>query len=250
MHDAPDISIGSQDNFKPDSEVIAINSPYLRQFVSQWRPFRRCLLLRPTPLSSDIVQGLLGNCWFLSALALVAERPELLRAILPTSNEEFEQTKRATVRLFKSGRWYAITLDNTLPVNSHQQLVFSQSKRKQLFVPLIEKALAKLYGGYDQLRGGLTSEGMTLLTGFPCQILWLPPGKKDQKLSEHGGQHVEELWIKFLSYYSAGFLIGVSCGRHHEVDVTKTEYKKMGLLKEHAYSVLEVISTENIRLVK
>ncbi|XP_017493640.1 PREDICTED: calpain-D-like [Rhagoletis zephyria] len=44
--------------------------------------------------------------------------------------------------------------------------------------------------------------------------------------------------------------MGVSCGRHHEVDVTKSEYRKMGLLKEHAYSVLEVISTEQLRLVK
>lgn len=154
------------------------------------------------------------------------------------------------MRLFKAGRWYSVLVDNQLPVNSHQQLVFSQAKRKQLFVPLIEKALAKLYGGYDQLRGGLTSEGMTLLTGFPCEILWLPPDKNDRILSVHNGQHVEELWIKFASYYSAGFLIGVSCGRHHEVASTKTEYKKMGLLKEHAYSVIEVMSTENIRLVK
>lgn len=248
MHDASDINIGSKNNFELDCQVIPITSPFLCQFVTQWRPFRHWLLLRPTPLSSDIIQGLLGNCWFLSALALVAERPELLRAILPTSNEEFEQTKRATVRLFKSGRWYSVLVDNQLPVNSHHQLVFSQAKRKQLFVPLIEKALAKLYGGYDQLRGGLTSEGMTLLTGFPCEILWLPPGKKAPKLSFL--DHVDELWIKFLSYYSADFLIGVSCGRHHEVDITKSEYKKMGLLKEHAYSVLEVMSTENIRLVK
>ncbi|VDM85233.1 unnamed protein product [Strongylus vulgaris] len=36
------------------------------------------------PRSSDIEQGVLGDCWLLSAMALIAERPDVLEHILLT----------------------------------------------------------------------------------------------------------------------------------------------------------------------
>ena len=124
-------------------------------------------------------------------------------------------------------------------------------------MPLIEKALAKLYGGYDQLRGGLTSEGMTSLTGFPCEILWLPPNQKNPMMihseqeKENLDQQMDEFWIKMVSYSSAGFLMGASCGRNSNPESgSAADYKQRGLLKEHAYSVLDVVSMGRLRLVK
>lgn len=42
-----------------------------------------------------------------------------------------------------------------LPVSSSNSLVFSRSKKKQLFAPLIEKALAKMHGSYMALKSGM-----------------------------------------------------------------------------------------------
>ncbi|CAF3941195.1 unnamed protein product [Rotaria sordida] len=179
----------------------------------------------PTP--SDIQQGALGNCWLVAALALVSERPRLLEHILLTQTVNIEGVYM--VRICHNGLWKTIIVDDCFPCTKHHHLVFTQAKRRQLYVPLIEKACAKLFGSYAALKSGNIREGLQLLTGAPCDYIDLK--SLDTTLND------DIVWAKLLSACESKLLIGVSSGG---TGVSSKEYARVHIHNNHAFSILAV----------
>ncbi len=124
---------------------------------------------------------------------MISERPRLLEHILLTKTVNKEGVY--LVRICQNGLWQAIIVDDYFPCTKHKHLVFTQAKRRQLYVPLIEKACAKLLGSYANLTSGNMLEGLQLLTGAPCDYIDLKP--KDQTLDG------DLVWAKLLSSYQS-----------------------------------------------
>jgi calpain-15 len=109
----------------------------------------------------------------MAALALVTERPRILRHILLTQTVNNEGIY--FVRICYNGLWKTVIVDDCFPCTKQKKLVFSQARRRQLYVPLIEKACAKLFGSYSSLTSGNMLESLQLLTGAPCDYINLQP---------------------------------------------------------------------------
>eukprot|EP00771_Trimastix_marina_P002188 gnl/Trimastix_PCT/3309.p1 GENE.gnl/Trimastix_PCT/3309~~gnl/Trimastix_PCT/3309.p1 ORF type:complete len:962 (-),score=269.62 gnl/Trimastix_PCT/3309:106-2991(-) len=199
--------------------------------VSDWK--------RPSELSDDarlfvegvrpgdVAQGALGDCWFLGALSVVATHPRLLRRLILDAPQE----GMARFRFFKDSKWHIVTIDDRLPVDEYGRLVFARAQGSEYWVPLIEKAYAKLYGAYQALEGGFLRSALTDLTGgVPSRVKVAP-----------SMAYEDTLWDETLSHAGedAEYLMGCTCQGAVEAE------SPSGLLTGHAYGILRTATLDD-----
>ena len=91
----------------------------------------------------DIKQGNLGDCYLLSALSVLAEKPFLIYRLFEI--REFNDVGIYCVWLCVDGEWKWVYIDDFIPCIGHTPW-FSKGTNTQVWVPLIEKAYAKVFG--------------------------------------------------------------------------------------------------------
>ncbi|KAH7695192.1 calpain D [Aphelenchoides avenae] len=201
------------------------------------------------PQPTDIEQGHVGNCWAIAALAVIAERPDILDKIMLTKT--YAQYGVYQIRLCIDGIWQTVVVDDFFPCHRRSHtMIFAVGRKNQLWVSLIEKGMAKMYGNYSLLRAGRSVEGLAAFTGAPCLFIDLEPDEHFEKSSAGVKKAaLDEIWAKLLSSREANFVMGTSCGAGRRA-LDEQEYTRVGLMSRHAYSILDVRQLDNHRLVR
>jgi hypothetical protein len=194
--------------------------------------------------ASDVLQGALGDCYLLGAMSVIATRKDLLdniwshfKRIDPTvTNESLLDKGILTVQLYKDCLWHDVTVDTRLPCSRGADGLlrpcFGRCVAKEhMWVPLLEKAMAKLYGGYGKLEGGSITEAMADLTGGVTHTYNLMDREVDELIAEGG------LWRDLQSLKKEGNLM--ACSRNAPRQDSDLQ-GPLGLLVNHAYAILDV----------
>ena len=203
-----------------------------------WQRFSRSSGFRMTTsrgwTPDSILQGKVGDCWFLSAVAIVANRADLCKAIV-NDYPEIPDDGKLSFNLYINGLKTTVLVDNFLPVSTEDSyltkknggkragsgkaptlkrrggsanirgvdsLVFSNCDSNAcLWVPFLEKAYAKAHGSYMAIHGGWVHEALFDLTGAPVMDIYFAQRSFNK----------EETWQNLVKWHDLKYPMG--CGR-------------------------------------
>ncbi|XP_069743954.1 calpain-8-like [Narcine bancroftii] len=180
----------------------------------------------------DVCQGNLGDCWFLSALTSLTMQPDLFAHVVP-QGQDFQRDYCGIFhfRFWYFGDWVDVVIDDYLPTNQWNQLIFVRSRDKNEFwCALLEKAYAKLYGSYGDLHMGRIAEAMVDFSGgIKMEMpLWTTPA---------------DLWTTLRKALDLGSFVGCSTSIVSDGELRTAT----GLVMTHAYTITgaEQVSYQN-----
>ena len=182
----------------------------------------------------DILQGELGDCYFLSSLAVLAERPDRIRALF---RHHIPNTCGAyCVTLYFNGIETDVILDDQFPCNkATKQPLFTHCNGSELWVLLLEKAYAKLHGSYADIESGIAGVALSDLTGGPCFV---------HKLEE---EDPDTVWKVLCQHDRLDHVMCCSAGE--KARDSERSLDEAGLIELHAYSLIDVSEFEGNRLL-
>lgn len=170
---------------------------------------------------NDIIQGGLGDCYFLSAIAALTKYPQLIRKLFLFQERSNEGCYG--IRLRVNGIWKIILLDEKIPATSGRfpDFVFSRTNDKELWVVLLEKGWAKLCGSYIRAVGGLPDEVFDCISNSASESIDISP------------KNIELIWNKLIESKENNFIMTAGSGFKESIN-----YQEVGIISGHAYTVL------------
>lgn len=188
----------------------------------------------------DVTQGMLGDCYFLSAIGVLGDKR--VKDVIISEQDEMENWKKTgcfMLRFFKDGNPEYIIVDDWLPVDSSGKFAFTNggTDGKEIWPCILEKGYAKLYGSYSFIEAGKISMAVSDMTenGFPEEI-------KLELLRSN--RNLFEGTLRKLAKAKA--LMGAGSPEHEMGD---RAVSSQGIVYGHAYAVLQVMEYNNTMLV-
>ncbi|XP_067007656.2 calpain-B [Anabrus simplex] len=185
------------------------------------------LLFVDGPSRFDIMQGELGNCWLLAAMANLTLHKHLFYQVVP--DDQGYKYKYAGIfhfRFWQYGRWVDVVIDDKLPTVYGKLLFLHSSQNNEFWSALLEKAYAKIHGSYEALKEGTTGEAMEDFTGGITEMFDLT----------HILPNLYQIMLK--AYQRTSLMACAIEADPHIVEAMTPE----GLVKGHAYSITMVKS--------
>lgn len=175
---------------------------------------------------SDIYQGSIGDCYFLSSIAAIAENPKRLERLF--FQDTVSPKGAYCVALNIVGVWVPVVIDDIFPTQNGE-IAHCYTKTKEIWAMLLEKAYAKAFGSYVSIGcGGLCFNALKDLTGAPCEYLLLDDAEEQKKAMN-----------TIVEADRANYII--TCGSKGQGEAKNPN----GIISGHAYTLISTLTLPN-----
>lgn len=202
---------------------------------------------------TDVRQGRLGDCYFLSSLSALAEANDGARIRALFVSDRVDGTGKFVLRTFKNGVAAMIKIDDWIPCVPNLDPTafggylpaFSKTSGAQgeLWVALLEKAYAKLHGSFQRIESGDSAHALTDLTGAPARRYTIRGAADDVEEEEEDAKGCTdaegtalELWPLLVEAHATGW-VATAGTPAAEGD----ELSDLGLVPEHRYAIVNAV---------
>ena len=179
---------------------------------------------------NDIRQGKCGDCYFLSSISSLAEKENRVERIFIT--KEVNKAGCYAVQLYLNGESKVVVVDDYFPYDPFKE-DWAMSKpsedSNEIWVLILEKAWAKVFGSYQRIEAGTAGEAFRPLTGCPSHAF-----------IHDDCANKEMLWKKIELADRRGFPMATAvASQMEEVEkLSAADMKRVGLVDAHAYSLI------------
>ena len=174
----------------------------------------------------DVIQGKLGDCYFLSSVANLCKFPSLIMKLFKT--KDTNKDGYYEIILYIDGKPQVVVVDDYLPADKRtKQPVYAQSKGREIWVMLLEKAWAKVNGGYANIISGLPCEALEFLTGLGSLAFDTENLSDEDDINEYKYEIIKNVQLAD----EKNCLITCSTSSNPNIE-------KVGLVDGHAYTLV------------
>uniref|UniRef100_A0A8C5QG96 Uncharacterized protein n=1 Tax=Leptobrachium leishanense TaxID=445787 RepID=A0A8C5QG96_9ANUR len=171
----------------------------------------------------DIIQGKLGNCWFVASIATLTENQDFLPIVVP-GNQSFQKDYAGIFhfKFWQYGEWVDVVVDDFLPTKSGKLYFMKSLSRNEFWGALLEKAYAKLHGSYEALISGYAAESMQDFTGGTVESYYISDVPENLQKIIQKRQEANAL---------------LTCASIQSSDARSQASEESGVVTGHAYTI-------------
>jgi len=197
---------------------------------------------------SDLHQGQIGDCWLISAMASLAEYPDVVQGLIREEDDHY------VVNLFSyvENAFVPVEINDKVPAQSGKPVYVQPTAEGEIWPCLIEKAFAKIGGGYKNLKGGWPHFAFGMMKGttelfFYCR----PDGETDfmlylQTFTEDNLKNGVDMGLgdsmdpdgmfdELVACNASTYLMAAGSNSGSDSDMSG-----QGVVQGHAYTILDV----------
>ena len=214
----------SKSQYKSLSKDIKYQWKSISNYIKDYNMIKNSIISQ-----DDIIQGNIGDSYFISALRFLVEEPERIISLFDLNQENNKDKKINYFEIFTyiNGYKYRIIIDDQFPFIENKEkkmeLAFCgiNNKTKNIWPLILEKAWAKINSSYEDIIEGNISDIFYFLTPCPLKIY-------------HHDIKYNNLFEKIKNAVDNNFIVCTDINSNKENQLLN----KLGILSNHAYKII------------